>query len=58
MSKYMQYKRGISSVPMRIFGTSEAHHQYKAWSAGKAQHQVLEKGGTYCKTHWPDIFCF
>ena len=58
MNKDMQYKLGISSVLMRTFGTSEVHHQCKLWSAGKAHHQVLEKGGTYCKINWPDIFCF
>ena len=36
MNKDMQYKLGVSSVPMRIFGTSEVHHQYKIWNAGKA----------------------
>ena len=58
MNKDMQYKLGISSVPMRIFGTSEVHQQYKIWSARKAHHQVLEKGGTYSKIHWSDISCF
>ena len=27
MSKNMHYKRGISSIPMRIFCTDEVHHQ-------------------------------
>ena len=46
MSKDMQYKWSISSVPMRIFGTSEVHHQYEIWSAGKEHHQDLDKRGT------------
>ena len=49
MNKDIQYKLGISSVPMRIFGTSEVHNQYKIWSTGKAHHQVLEKGALIVK---------
>ena len=41
---------------MRIFGTSEVHHQYNIWSAGKAHHQVLEKGGTYLLQYTAQIF--
>ena len=41
---------------MRIFGTSEVHHQYKIWSAGKAHHQILENGGTYFVQYTGQIF--
>ena len=40
---------------MRIFGTSEVHHQYEP-SAGKAHHQVLEKGGTCFVQYTGQIF--
>ena len=41
---------------MRSFGTSEVHHQYKIWSAGKPHHQVLEKGRTYLIQYTGQIF--
>ena len=45
MNKDMKYRIGISSVLMRIFDTSEVHHQYKIWCAGKAHHQIVKYTG-------------
>ena len=62
--EYVQYEQGYAVQVRHIistnedFGTSEVYHQYKIWSAGKAHHHMLEKEGTYCKIHWPDISCF
>ena len=48
MSKGMQYKCGISSVPMSILvQVKHIISMNKIQSAGKAHHQMLEKGGTY-----------
>ena len=66
--EYVQCEQGyavqvrISSVPEWAFLVQVKCiiSMNKIWSAGKAHHQVLEKGWAliHCTIHWPDISCF
>ena len=60
MIKDMQYKWGILSVPRRVFGTSEVHHQYE-WDMGCRQGTSSSFGKgrhLFCTIHWPGISFF